>query len=278
MSSLLGEIQQRADRAVLLARKQLAHRFHRRREGLPRVMFVAGVQRSGTNMLMDALERSSQTEVFHERDPRAFDNYQLRDIDHIRSLVEESGAETVVLKCLMESQKLKALLREFPNVTGVWMFRHYTDVVNSMLRSFKNQAAQVMRIAKDRDADGWLGENMSNETHSIVQNLTCDPIDDPSGAAIQWYFRNLRYFEQGLENDSRINLMHYESLVTEPEHEIKWMFEQNQLRFERRITKWINARSVGKREPPAIRSDVKQLCDELYEQLIGAYKLERNAG
>ena len=35
-------------------------------------VFVAGMQRSGTNLLMDVLDASHATQVFHETDPRAF--------------------------------------------------------------------------------------------------------------------------------------------------------------------------------------------------------------
>ena len=226
-------------------------------------------------MLMDALERSVQTDVYHERDPRAFVNYQLREMDVLYSLVNKSGARTVVLKCLMESQRMVGLLGEFPGSTGVWMFRHHQDVVNSMLRSFNNQAAQVRRIAQDRDSDGWLGENMSDETHALVKELARGSLDDATGAAIQWYFRNIRFFEQNLADDPRINLMHYESLVRDPDREISWMFEKNNLSFESHITKWINARSIGKSSPPGIRADVQELCNQLYERLIAAYRESR---
>src|ERR1700721_775604 len=50
------------------------------------VVFVGGVQRSGTEMVMDVLERSPDTRVFHEQDPRAFDRFELRADEVIRPL------------------------------------------------------------------------------------------------------------------------------------------------------------------------------------------------
>ena len=65
------------------------------------VVFVAGQQRSGTNMLMDVLDRHWRTDVFHETDTRAFERYQMRDIDTIRTLVGRSRASHVVIKALV---------------------------------------------------------------------------------------------------------------------------------------------------------------------------------
>ncbi len=222
-------------------------------------------------MLMDALERSTATEVYHERDPRAFSNYQLLDMPHVKDLIARSRAELVVLKCLMESQKLDTYLTEFAGSRAVWMFRHYDDVVNSMLISFRNQAAQVKRIALDRNSDGWLGECMSDETHELITTLTRKNLDDPSAAAIQWYFRNKRFFEQNFETDDRVDLMHYDRLVVAPNIEVMRLFEANDLKYTRSITKYINARSLGKRRSPALRDDVRELCESLYQEMISIY-------
>ena len=54
-------------------------------------VFVAGMQRSGTNMVMDVLERSLGTDVYHENDPRAFERYEMRDPAVIRQLANGSG-------------------------------------------------------------------------------------------------------------------------------------------------------------------------------------------
>ena len=74
------KLKRRSSRALLLGKKSLLHRLVGQAGGgaSRRYLFVGGVQRSGTNMLMDVLERSYETDVYHERDPRAFDGYQMR--------------------------------------------------------------------------------------------------------------------------------------------------------------------------------------------------------
>ncbi len=207
-----------ADRAGLLASKGLVQRISGIAGTRDRAtcLLVAGVQRSGTNMVMDVLERSYSTEVYHERDPRAFENFQLRGEPVIHDLISRCCSPLIVVKCLMESQKLAQLMEAFAPSRALWVFRDYRDVVNSMLRSFGNQARQVRRIAANRDADGWLGECMSDATHSIVAELATDDLDDASAAAIQWYFRNIRFYEQSLDQNPDVLTVHYDDLVSAP--------------------------------------------------------------
>lgn len=264
------QVGERLDRGVLLAAKYLVQRCRRPRARLNTVqtLFVAGVQRSGTNMIMDALERSYQTEVFHERDPRAFDNYQLRDETTIAKLINDAYAEVVVVKCLMESQRLRQLLDGFAPAKALWVFRNPHDVVNSMLASFGNQALQVERIARDRHAGGWLSENMTEATHQRVQRLAAKPLDNQSAAAVQWYFRNMAFFDQGLNNDAGVLLVNYDTLVRNPDSEFAKIFRFLSIKFSTRIVGDVSAVSIGRRRPPQLRDDVEALCQEMHQRLL----------
>ena len=127
------------------------------------VVFVAGMQRSGTNMLMDTLERSFSTDVYHEWDGRAFDNYQMKDRATIQRLLEDSCGQQFVIKALCELQDLTQLMTDFDDSRTLWIFRDYQDVVNSMIRSFGNMDAQIFRLVDDPDSEAWLGNGMSEK-------------------------------------------------------------------------------------------------------------------
>ena len=62
------------------------------------VFFLCGVQRSGTNMIMNILDRSWKTQVFHESDPRAYLDYEMRPDETIRRLFLGSPAKSVIFK------------------------------------------------------------------------------------------------------------------------------------------------------------------------------------
>lgn len=234
------------------------------------MVFVAGVQRSGTNMIMDVLEKSIHTDVYHERDARAFDNYQMRPVAAIRALYDRSPAAHFVIKALCELQKLDSLMSEFRPSKVVWVVRDFEDVVNSMLKSFRNQAKQVQRIARDPASDGWRGEGMSRQTHEVVARLVRPDIDDASAAALTWYFRNILFFEKQFEHNPDVLLVSYERLVTDPEIEFRRLFHFLGLEFTARVTHGIFADSVRKKTAPQIAPEIRELCQCTAERFRAA--------
>ncbi|MBU0603278.1 MAG: sulfotransferase [Gammaproteobacteria bacterium] len=253
---------------ALLARKWLAHRLPRAAQPR-RHVFVAGMQRSGTNMLMDLIERSTLTDVYHERDPRAFDNYLMREPAVIRGLVERSRAPHFVIKCLCELERLPALMDEFQPSKGLWIVREYRDAVNSALVSFGRFSQQVERVAKGKAGSEWFAGGMSDDTKRIVRELWHPDMNEASAAALIWYFRNRLFFEMALERDARIRLLSYEALVTDPANECERVFDFLGLPFSPFITRKVFASSISKKTPPPVSDDVAQLCAGLMQRFAG---------
>lgn len=264
----LGEF----SRSLLVMRKNLMQMMNaKRNKAQQQVAFVAGVQRSGTNMMMDVLERSYETDVYHERDPRAFDNYQMRDFSVIHGLLQHSNAPCFIVKSLCELHDLTQIMNAFGEVSErpvktVWVNRHYNDVVNSMLVSFNNQAAQVKRIAHNRTSDGWLSGGLSDETFDLLKTLVHEDISDASAAALIWYFRGVLFFEQGFDNDPRVQLVQYETLVTEPQAEFARVFDFFGIDYSQRVSCKVFGSSVRRRNPPEIDEAVIELCEGLMKR------------
>ncbi len=231
------------------------------------VCFIAGIQRSGTNMLMDVIERSMETDVYHERDKRAFDRYEMLEPDIIKGLLQRSRAKHFVIKALCELQILPDLLNTFKSSKALWVFRHYEDVVNSMLISFPSQAAVVKRVVQDRNSNRWIARGMSDSTHELVKSLVPDEIDDASSAALIWYFRNILFFENALEDDERVRLVKYETLVTRPDEVLSEAFKFADITYTPWVRKKVVASSVRRRPAPTIEPKIKKLCDELLSKL-----------
>ncbi|BCO30239.1 hypothetical protein TspCOW1_03420 [Thiohalobacter sp. COW1] len=240
------------------------HAWHGpRRRGPAAVSFIAGVQRSGTNMLMDVLEQSLLTDVYHERDPRAFDNYSMRETDIIAALHARCRAPHFIIKSLCELQRLPQLRQRFPGTRIVWIVRHYDDVVNSMLVSFRNHASQIRRLAQDKLAVDWRGEGMSDATQALLRRFAGPELSDAGGAALMWYLRNVLFFEQGFDRDEKVLLVSYERLVAMPQAEFARIFAFLGLPYRPWHSRRVVASSVGKRQPPAIEPAVRAECDAL---------------
>lgn len=264
--SKLKNIADKAGRSWLLLKKSIYQSVRGGRKGKQRRVFVAGMQRSGTNMLMDVLEQSFETDVFHERDPRAFVNYQMRDRAVIGRLVDASRAQVFVIKALCELQDLTAMMKIYSPAKTIWIVRDYNDVVNSMLRSFGNMAKQVQRIARDHNSNEWLGLGMSDSTHETLNRVVTEELDDATASALQWYFRNMLFFDQNFAADSRVLLVRYEELVSRPVEEFERIYNFIGIDFPQRVVRNVSSRSIGKHPRPEIYPAVRSLCDELLQR------------
>lgn len=259
------------ERKAFLAFKYLIHNTRPSNAGTAEktTVFVAGHQRSGTNMLMDVLERSYETDVYHERDERAFDNYQMRELPVIRKLHENSRSRRFVIKALCELQDLPELMENFKPARTIWMVRNYRDVANSAVRSFTGFALNARFLADDPEAAGWRGKGMSEETRAIVRAVVHPDITETSGAALQWYVRNALFFEQGLDRDPRVLLVSYENLVSQPQAEFGRIFDFLDIKFTPWMGKNIFASSIGKSHDPEIDAPIRQLCEDMMGRFQG---------
>lgn len=244
------------------------------RKGAKQICFIAGVQRSGTNMLMDVLEQSFETRVYHERDPCAFDGYEMRPPGVIHSLVRTSSTKYIVLKALCELQELRRLVDEFRPSKGIWLVRHYEDVVNSHLALWTGMPESIRRIVEDQNSAGWRGRGMSHKTHALVGSLYHPEISNASACALFWYFRNVLFFEQSLDQDSRVRLVSYEQLVQHPIEIFNELFAFLGIAYKPYVSRKVVASSVRRRSPPKIDSAIRQVCDQLSARIerVTAYK------
>ncbi len=230
-------------------------------------MFVAGAQRSGTNMVMDLLDRSLDTTVYHERDPRAFDNYLMREPEVIDRLVEHARGRVFVIKALCEMDRLPALMARYQPARTLWVYRHYAGAVRSSLRSFSTVAGQVARLIEDPDSAGWMGRGIGPETLAQVRCLYRPSLNDASHVALFWYMRNRLLFDQGLAGDGRVMMLRYEELLAEPVERLGSLFEDLGLPFNESITADIDRRASANPGDPGIDADVRAACDALLIEL-----------
>ncbi len=231
-----------------------------------RTILVAGCQRSGTNMLMDLLDLSLATDVFHERDERAFERYQMRDLGVIKHLRDQSKAPVFVLKTLCELELLPSLAQELAPAKTLWIYRDFRDVVNSMLKSFQNQSKQIQRLASGQD-DSWWGNGLSAPSLALLKQLVTPDINDTDAAALQWYVRNVMFFELGLAQAQDVKLIQYEQLVAQPELVLPQVLSFADLPVNEKMTRYIFSGSVGKRNAPSFSPEIEQLCLSLLGRL-----------
>ena len=247
-------------RRLMMARKTAYQTIRPQRH--QSCLFVAGMQRSGTNMVMDVLEESVNTQVFHETDPRAFSDYELLDHDVLHALVEKSRAGTVVFKALLESDLIPNLLQEFAPARAIWPVRDYRDVVNSAKRSFPHLKRTIQRVVME-PGDYWQSRGISEETHEILRELYADDLSIEESAALFWFARNRLYFEKKMHENKNILLTRYEDLVTRPREVFPEIFDFAGIPFHNKHANRVHAGSIARYPKPVLRNSISAVCEDL---------------
>lgn len=196
--------------------------------GTARPVFVVGVQRSGTNMVVRGLEQDPSVEVHNENDRRAFHRFQLREDEVVRALVHRSRHAVVLFKPLCDSHRTADLLASLcgPGLPvggpprAVWVYRGVDGRARSAVRKFGDVNRRILaEVARGEGRDRWQCRGMSEATLELIRRVDPERLSPESAAALFWVVRNRLFFDQGLHLRPDVHLVNYERFVLEPEEE-----------------------------------------------------------
>lgn len=265
-AGLLERTAARLDRAAFLFGKRL----RARRNGLPRLLIVAGVQRSGTNMLMDVLEASPATEVFHEIDPRLYQEFLMGPDETVAALRARTAFPHMVIKALHEPERTPALMDRFAPAQLIWVFRRWDDVVNSNMRSWPGGRNRIDDIVREPALGKWRTRALSAETLAELRAVYREGLSDASAQAIFYYYRNKLFFELGLVDDPRVLALDYDRLLSEPGIELDRVARFTGITITPRMRAIPDAGAVRRKPPPEIDPAIEALCARIYARLVEA--------
>jgi Sulfotransferase domain len=230
------------------------------------VVFLAGVQRSGTNMVMDILERSPDTKVFHESDRRAFIEFQLRG-DAILRRLARSAARCVIFKALCDAHRLTTLMDQFQSSSAIWVYRHFDEVVSSHLALWPQGRNQIDKLVKDRSAAKWRGLAMTDETWDLVKRHYHPDMGLASAQALFWYYRNQLFFDQELDGNACVYLVKYEDIAGRPHAEIEQLASFLGIRTTAGMAAYVAHGSTRRKPPQPVDLPIRKLCEEMMNRL-----------
>ena len=196
----------------------------RRTEGLPpgtgRPVYVVGLQRSGTNMLLRGLDEAPEVEVHNENDRRLFHRFRMRSDTVLLDVIARSRHRIVLVKPLCDSQRVDELLA-LPTATrgrAVWVVRDVDDRARSEVSKFGDSNLQALqRIAEGRADGDWQAARLDEESLALVRSFDTATMTPDSAAALFWVVRNGLFFSLGLDRRDDVLLLSYDDLVADPE-------------------------------------------------------------
>ena len=261
------------------SRKNIRNRIRSFTRGVSkqRVVFVTGVPRSGTNMVLDLLARSAETEVFFEHDRRIFDRFSHVSDEALLRYAQCSPAPCVVFKSLLDSQRQRHLLDLFEDAVALWLFRSCDDVVRSNVTRWPGVRNRIDEILEEPVLGGWRGAGMSDATLASLRSVYTPELSDEAANALFWYLRNQLFFDQELDKDARVLLLKYEAMVRDPAYLTGLICNHVGIPYKPALHGFVHARSVTEDQLSEIPGDIRALCDGMGTRLDAQWRAQAGA-
>ena len=263
----------RTGRAVARWRWRQAHQA---RPAGGTAVFVVGVQRSGTNMLVRGLDQDPRFQVYNENHRAAFSRFQLRPDPVVRQLIERSRHPYVLFKPLCDSHRTADLLdglglRRAPR--AMWAYRSVDGRARSAVAKFGDSNLRMLReLAAGEGRDRWEAQRLSPDSLQLISSFDWARRSPLDAAALFWYVRNRLYFELGLAERSDVLLVSYDALIADPEAEMSRICGFLDLPFDRRLVAHVEGRGGGGDASLELHPRIRERCDELTGQLDAAHR------
>ncbi len=237
--------------------------------GSRQLVFVFGCQRSGTKMLMRVLDQAPEVRIYHEHHKAAFGGYELRSAPVIRGLRAINGAPVLIFKPICDNQRAASILDTHPDARGVWIYRHWADVVHSSIRKWGDHQLQVVQSLASGDTDWliWQRKRVPSDVIAELRKQVRPDLTVEEGSALFWWMRNTYYFSQGLDRHPAMHTLRYADLARDPEPVATALFDHIGLRFDPAYTAQINDRSVASQAPAQLRLPIRVLVDDLLARM-----------
>jgi len=242
------------------------------RPGAATPVWVAGVQRSGTNMLVRGFQISPEFDVHNEDDRRAFRRFRLRPDGEIRELVLRSPYRYVLFKPLNDSHRIAGLLDTIETSRpgrAIWIYRSMQGRVRSAVETFGPANLVILReLSHGHALDTWQAAGLSDESFELIRRLVHGEMSAESAAALFWYVRNAIYFEQGLHDRDDVALVSYDAFLRAPEGTMRSLCRFLDYEYRPRLIEHIAPRTSRRPRPPlAIDPEIAELCAEMLVRL-----------
>jgi hypothetical protein len=237
-------------------------------EALP--VYVVGLQRSGTNMLLRGLQAAPEVEVHNENDHVVFSRFRLRPDDVLAGVVSRSRHQVVLVKPLCDSHRVGELLA-LPGARpgrAVWAYRDVDDRARSEVSKFGDSNLQALiRIARGEASEDWQAQGLGPEALDLIRSFDCRAMSADTAAALFWYLRNGLFFDLGLDRRPDVMLSSYEALVADPEGCMEQLCRFVGLSNRPEFWRHVERRSSHRARPLDIDPRVRKLCADMADRL-----------
>jgi hypothetical protein len=249
-------------------------RFHKKI-----VIFIIGVQRSGTTAMFYNLAKDDRVKSYGEFSELSLDGdekLRLHPLARLKKQLRQNVKPILLLKPLVESQNSKYLLNNIPNSRAIWMYRHYKDVANSNLKKFGiGNGINNLTPLMVEDYTNWRADGVSKVIRDIVKIHFSAEMNPYDAAALFWYIRSRFYFDLGLNKMNEVLLIRYEDFAMSPNKYLSKIYDHIKLEAPENLQdNTIHNRSIKKGKNVILSSEIEELCENLYQKFEQEFNLK----
>jgi hypothetical protein len=245
-------------------------RSHPVEPGSATPVYLVGVQRSGTNMVVHGLQRCPEFEVYNENNDRAFDSFRLRDDATIASIIRSSRHRYVLFKPLIDSYRVDELLDDLDVDTpgrALWVYRNVDDRVRSSLAKFGDTNLRALADIASGVVDRWEAEGLVPDELDLIRTFDYRAMSPASASALFWFLRNTVYFERRLDRREDILLVSYDAFVEDPDTEMRLVCRFLDFPWQPSLVAHVKRRASMAPQRLRLEPRIRGLCDDLQSRL-----------
>jgi hypothetical protein len=279
VSSLLPRIKNALSKRARRMSKHLYQSIRWRTLDRPKVLMIVGCQRSGTTLMSRLFDADRDCRVFGEFSVLSCvgkDGIRLNPLPDVAAVISRVPAPLVVMKPLVETQRVRTLLNYFPDAKALFMYRRYTDVASSDLRKFgQRNAIDNIRPIAAGDTHNWRSAGATPLVRQHVSRFFSESMNPNDAAALFWFARNQLYYDLELAAHGSVMLCRYEHLAMDPSALMRRVYgfagaECPDLSH----TRQVHSGSVSKGKSLELLPEVRALCEQLQARLDAQYELQ----
>lgn len=252
------------------ARKRAWRRTHSIAPGSSVPVYVVGLQRSGTNMLMRGLDEAPETEVRNENDRAVFERFRVRSTQVLRRTIVSSRQQFVFFKPICDSHQLDRFL-DLEGVVpgrGLWVYRDVDARARSEVSKFGPANLWALRdIAAGLGAQRWQGERLTAAAVELIRSFDLDAMTPHSAAALFWVVRNELYYTLGLDARPDVLLVSYDEFALHPEAQMRRLCAFVGVSYRHDLDRHVDRRESHGSGRLDIGPRLRGLADEMTERL-----------
>jgi hypothetical protein len=245
----------------------------------PKVLMIVGCQRSGTTLMSRLFDADRDCRVFEEFSSLSSvgrDGIRLNPLPDVAAVLSRVPAPLVVMKPLVETQRLRTLLNYFPNLKALFMYRRYADVANSDLAKFgPRNAIDNLRPIAAGDTHNWRSAGATPAVRAHIARFFSESMNPNDAAALFWFARNQLYYDLELAAHADVMLCRYEHLATDPSTLMRRIYAFADVTCpDLSHTRQVHSSSVSKGKSLELLPEVRALCEQLQACLDAQYELQ----